>query len=96
MSQDIIMIVTIAGVFMHMILAYLSKKQTDQTLKFDYTYLIAAFAAVFGSVTILQSLPTEMTALNILIALGMGFSINAGIAFINSNAPIINKIEIKR
>jgi len=95
MSQDILMVVTVVGVFLHMILAYLSKKQADPAFKFDYTYLIAAFAAVFGSVTILQSLPSELTAINILIALGMGFSINAGMAFVNNKAPILSRIEIK-
>jgi len=95
MSQDILMVVTVAGVFLHMGLAYLSKKQANPTFMFDYTYLIAAFAAVFGSVTILQSLPSDLTAINILIALGIGFSIDAGMAFVKTKAPILNKIELK-
>lgn len=95
MTQDILVMITIIGVFLHMILAYLSKKQINPDIKFDYTFLIAGFAAIFGSVSVMQNLPDEMTIINVLTALGMGFSIDAGMAFINNKTPILNKIELK-
>ena len=95
MTQDILVIIAIVGVFLHMTLAYLSKKQTNPLLKFDYTFLIAAFVAIFGSFTILESLPNNITAINIIKAMALGFAMGSGTAFINNKAPILNKMELK-